>query len=99
MSKAFTEDTCVEKKSTVVHSTSIYFDDGDMVVFSKPEKDVTTAFKIYRSSVTCLSLVFKAMFSLPQADNVEKYDGVPFVHTFDMAQDLEHLFEVIYMRR
>ena len=37
--------------------------------------------------------------TVPQADNVEKYDGVPFVHTFDMAQDLEHLFEVIYMRR
>ncbi|RDB17623.1 hypothetical protein Hypma_001062 [Hypsizygus marmoreus] len=71
--KAEEAETKPEAVVFVPHS-KYYFDDGDIIL----RVAGTTMFRVHRDKLHPLGGVFEDMFSLPQPEDAEKIDGVPF---------------------
>lgn len=75
------------------HNT-LWFEDGS-VVLSTPD----VLFRVFRSTLSRHSPIFRDMFSLPQSSNVpeeETMDGVPVVELHDDPEDLAHLLSALH---
>ncbi len=56
-------------------------------------------FRVFRSTLSRHSPIFRHMFSLPQSSNVpeeETMDGVPVVELHDDPEDLAHLLSALH---
>lgn len=73
------------------NDTQVYFDDGNIVLVVG-----VTCFRVHRSLLAKYSPIFRDMFSLPQPEDQETYDGVPMVELQDDPDILRALLRVIY---
>jgi len=81
------------RDSTIVlqKDTHVYLDDGNIVLVAG-----MTCFRVHRSLLAKYSPIFRDMFSLPQPEDQEMYDGVPMVELQDDPDILRALLRVFY---
>jgi hypothetical protein len=82
-------------KSITNHS-SLYFSDGNVILLSPESPDHHIAFRVHRSILTKVSPVFEDLFSISTFDEMEMYEGVPFVYVTDGAPAMQRLLELVY---
>lgn len=78
---------------------SLYFEDGDIVLYAKVTDNVLLLFRVHRSILSCHSEVFRDMFTVgsPQSNESEFYDGLPLVCLAnDNYKDAESLVWALY---
>jgi len=82
-----------QRDSTIIlqKDTHVYLDDGNIVLVAG-----MTCFRVHRSLLAKYSPIFRDMFSLPQPEDQEMYDGVPMVELQDDPDILRALLRVIY---
>ena len=82
-----------QRDSTIVlqKDAHVYLDDGNIVLVAG-----MTCFRVHRSLLAKYSPIFRDMFSLPQPEDQEMYDGVPMVELQDDPDILRALLRVIY---
>lgn len=81
--------------STAKRHPSLYHEDGNIIISAFALDGTLCLFRIHKSMLEYQSETFAAMLSLPMASQ-EFYDGVPFVHLPDNAEDLVSLLQIFY---
>lgn len=75
----------------------LYHNDGNIVIAAVDQADENTVyFKVHQTILSKYSMVFSDMFSLPQAVDLESYDGAPVVVLPDDAKDVRAFLTAIY---
>ncbi|KII94921.1 hypothetical protein PLICRDRAFT_67581, partial [Plicaturopsis crispa FD-325 SS-3] len=74
---------------------SLYHEDGNIIISAFALDGTLCLFRIHKSMLEYQSETFAAMLSLPMASQ-EFYDGAPFVHLPDNAEDLVSLLQIFY---
>ncbi|PIL33281.1 hypothetical protein GSI_04731 [Ganoderma sinense ZZ0214-1] len=71
----------------------VWLSDGSIVVVAADN----IAFRVHKSTLSLRSEIFRALFSLPNADeaSAETMDGCPVVRVSDTSSDIRHLFLVL----
>ena len=75
---------------------SLYLVDGNIVLIAPHTTGICIIFRVHQSVLTKISPVFATMFTLPNVDANETYDGVPLVKLPDRAEEIESLLRVLY---
>jgi len=76
----------------VKRDQDVWFEDGNVVLQAGG-----IAFRVYQGLLTLNSEVFADMFSVPQPNSVERFDGCPVIHLADHPDDLRHLLRVLFV--
>jgi hypothetical protein len=84
------------ENTTYDNHPSLYLLDGNIVLVAPRSTHDFVAFRVHRSLLAKVSTVFESMFTIPNGDNVEKYDGAPLVVMNDGAEQLEMLLRMMY---
>lgn len=80
-----------------VRHSSLYLEDGDVVLAAAQSPTVTILFRVDKVYLARNSPVFRSMFSLPDSPSVnEIYDGAPRVQLTDDPNDLARLLAALY---
>ena len=69
----------------------LYFDDGNIVIAASDLR-----FRVHTGILGYHSEVFKDMFSIPQPEDSEMYDGCPEMVLYDAPEAVETLLEHMY---
>lgn len=69
-----------------------WFEDGNIVLETE-----RVQFKVYKGILAANSAIFRDMFTIAQAQEVELADGCPVVHLADKPRYLEHIFHFAYV--
>lgn len=76
---------------------TLYLEDGDIVLSSENENQVTTFFRIDKLYLRRQSMIFQEMFALPMLSTPgEMYDGVPWIRMPDPTEELQDLLLALY---
>ena len=86
----------VGQRSTVVPHKTVYYPNGDLVLYSRADENIITAFKVDKVMLARHSEVFDGMFRLPPPPEMETYDGQPSVRLTDKAEDIKVFLEALY---
>lgn len=85
------------------HHTTLYFEDGNVVLSAVDKRDTRCYFRVHRSILCRYSPVFQEMFMLPPLTEegpekkiAELYDGVLEVQMADSAEDVDSFLSVLY---
>ncbi|TFY61520.1 hypothetical protein EVG20_g7022 [Dentipellis fragilis] len=82
------------------HHEDLYYTDGNVVLVvqwpDEDEPDRHVVFRVHRSILSRSSPVFQDMFSLPEGEAPELYDGVPLIRMHDSGGALESLLRYLY---
>lgn len=80
-----------------VRDPDLFYPTGDLVVSARLHDGGLHLFRIHTVILAQFSPVFADMLAMPRgAEGKETYDGVPFVHFPDDAEDIVELFRVFY---
>jgi hypothetical protein len=97
------EDPCTDQQDTgsnnldaseLIQCHDLWFLDGNVVIRAE-----NTLFRVYQGILGAKSPVFSGMFSVPQPENEEKYDGCPFVHVHDTSQEMTFFLLALFDTR
>ena len=83
-------------KPTFDNHPSLYLADGNIALVAPRSANEFVVFRVHRSILAKVSIVFEDMFSIPNGHLVEEYDGVPLVYMTDSADELENLLKMMY---
>jgi len=72
-------------------SSELWFEDGTVVLQTE-----NTMFRVFSGILSKNSLVFQQMFTFPQPESSEKYDGFPLVHLQDSVEDLKNFLKACH---
>lgn len=80
----------------ITNHDSLYFNDGNIILLAPQSPNHYTAFRVHRSILTRMSTVFEELFSTPQVDKMETYEGIPYVYMVDGSDALQSLLQLVY---
>ncbi|KAH7910070.1 hypothetical protein BJ138DRAFT_1153834 [Hygrophoropsis aurantiaca] len=75
---------------------SLYLSDGNIAISAPRASGGEMVFRVHQSMLAMHSKIFADMFSLPQSDEAEKYDGVPLVRLSDDSEGFEGVLKAMY---
>ncbi|KZT72354.1 hypothetical protein DAEQUDRAFT_723053 [Daedalea quercina L-15889] len=78
----------------VKRDETIWFPDGNIILQAGG-----VVFRVYQGLLSLHSEVFAGLFSVPQPQTVDTFDGHPIVCLPDNADDLRHLLRVLFVDR
>lgn len=91
----YQKDSKTSEHSVRRHPT-FYLVTGD-VVLSADEGNIKYMFCVHKTVLGHYSPVFADMFAIPtRVDVNETYEGLPIVHLYDEAADIEHFLKALY---
>ena len=77
--------------SAALVKSDVWFTDGNIVLIAG-----STAFKVHRGQLERHSEIFRDLFSIPQPEVQEEFDGSPWVEIFDSPGDVHYLLMALY---
>lgn len=83
----------------LVQDEKVWMDDGNIIVAASEEKDgekTTYAFRCHKSVLARQSSVFQDLFTVPQPEDAEQFQGTPVVRLPDACEDVRRLLEMLY---
>jgi len=75
---------------------SLYITDGNIVLLAPQSPNHYIAFRLHRSILSKISMVFEDLFSIPPVDEMEMYEGVPLVYMMDGSDALQSVLQLVY---
>ena len=69
----------------------LWYSDGSIVLQAE-----TTVFRVYSGILSQYSPVFRGLFTVPQPESPEQYDGCPLVKLPDAERDIRYFLEAIH---
>ncbi|KAJ7184750.1 hypothetical protein C8R46DRAFT_1158881 [Mycena filopes] len=79
------------KKLTNIVRSELWFLDGNIVILAS-----SVAFKVHRGQLRRHSEVFDDLFSIPQPQDQDLYDGCPWVEVYDCPSDVLYFLKALY---
>lgn len=76
---------------TALVKSDFWFADGNIVLIA-----ASTAFKVHRGQLERHSEVFQDLFSIPQPEVQDLFDGCPWVEVHDAPDDVLYLLMALY---
>ncbi|KAJ6500180.1 hypothetical protein C8R47DRAFT_285508 [Mycena vitilis] len=79
------------------HDPDFYLEDGNIVLGAKDSQQNTIYFRLHKSVLIIQSPIFNDLFSLPSPENMDQYDGAPYVEMAgDDAQEMHDFVAFFY---
>lgn len=86
-----------EQPKKVIQDDDIWMSDGNLVIAVPCEdEDTVHIFKCHKSILATRSSVFESMFTLPQTETTETYEGLPVVQLRDDPKAMKALLKFLY---
>ncbi|KAH9951133.1 hypothetical protein B0H21DRAFT_719718 [Amylocystis lapponica] len=80
-----------EQKTDFRKDIDVWWTDGSVVFIAE-----TTAFRVHASIMAATCEIFRDMFTMPQPEDIDTYEGCQVVRLHDSAADLKHFLKAIY---
>ncbi|CAK5279945.1 unnamed protein product [Mycena citricolor] len=71
--------------------SDLWFCDGNVIIIA-----CSVAFKVHRGQLRRHSVVFDDLFSIPQPQDQDLYDGCPWIEVYDCPSDMLYFLKAIY---